>query len=609
LRFVYLDADPDYYAWAGYITDEGRWVAHARELSLFGRIINGGDELLHLLVAPLFQAVTYAVFRVLGVSFWTARLLPAISGSAILILFWLLLRRVVSASAVLAALALLAFDVDLLMLSRVAIPEVPAMLLELAAYAILVTGRPTPRRMFAAGLLVLGTLAMKATTLPIILIFSVIVLLQPAEGGNREHRWRNLVFFWAGLGSLVVLTAPVYLVFFWRHAAAVVSSGSVIKAFLGLAGLYAYAAFPFESDFAATFNVFALGICFAMVGWITRSSDPVEPRLRRYFVTSAVWYGMYALLMQSTTYFPDRYKVHVLTPMAIGIATGLSVLQKGGLTAVREALLRMTPRWRVLTLGLLTLPTGALWAPAVAHVIGFSGIDQTRLRTKLICVAIAVCVAFWAVRHRAHREDAVLRFFSVFPIVGLLAWLLAMRAGLVGSFWPAIAGSDAGGWALGAAISTVLSGLLARLGRSWERMRWPVLIPAAALSCATLTVARVAPSYVHPHYTMKASSEQLGLLLAETPEGIASSNAEGLFNGNALPYRSVFGMTWPHRKPERIVIAFQFDDPERSLERDYTLIATYRLSLSPEYKNEHPVTPDPAAKDGIVRVYRRNAGG
>jgi hypothetical protein len=568
-----------------------------------------GDELLHLLVAPLFQAISYGVFRVLGVSFWTARLLPAISGCAILILFWLILRRVVSASALLAALALLAFDVDFLMLSRVAIPEVPAMLLELAAYAIIVTGRPSPRRMFAAGLLVLWTVAMKATTLPIILIFSVIAFLQPSEGSDRDHRWRSLLFFWAGFGTVIVLTAPVYLVFFWRHAAAVVSSASVIGAFVGLSGLYAYAAFPFESEFAAAFNVFALGVCFAMVGWLTRSSDPVEPQLYRYFVTSAVWYGMYALLMQSTAYFPDRYKVHVLIPMAIGIATGFTVLQKGGLTAVREAVPRMTARWRVLTLGLLALPTAALWAPALADVVGLTGIDQTRLRIKLICVAIAFLGAFWAMRLRAHREEGALRFFFVFPIVGLLAWQLLMRAGLVGSFWPAVAGSGVGGWAVGAAVSTALAGLLARLGRSWEPTRWPMLIPAAALTCAGLTVARVAPSYVHPHYTMKASSEQLAALLADTPGGIASSNAEGLFNGNALPYRSVFGMTWPSRKPQRIVIAFRFDDPERSLERDYTLIATYRLSLSPEYKDDHSVTLDPVAKEEVARVYQRNSGG
>src|SRR5262249_59793581 len=38
LRFARLGADPYYYEWNGYITDEGRWIAHARALRLFGEI-------------------------------------------------------------------------------------------------------------------------------------------------------------------------------------------------------------------------------------------------------------------------------------------------------------------------------------------------------------------------------------------------------------------------------------------------------------------------------------------------------------------------------------------------------------------------------------------
>ena len=38
LRISYLDSDPHYYAWAGYITDEGRWVENARSLALRGTL-------------------------------------------------------------------------------------------------------------------------------------------------------------------------------------------------------------------------------------------------------------------------------------------------------------------------------------------------------------------------------------------------------------------------------------------------------------------------------------------------------------------------------------------------------------------------------------------
>src|SRR5678815_508471 len=73
LRFARLDADPYYYEWNGYITDEGRWIAHARALRLFGEIGSVGSAL-HLILAPVFQAGAYVVFALTDVSLWSARL-------------------------------------------------------------------------------------------------------------------------------------------------------------------------------------------------------------------------------------------------------------------------------------------------------------------------------------------------------------------------------------------------------------------------------------------------------------------------------------------------------------------------------------------------------
>ena len=219
---------------------------------LFGRIINV-DWLFHLLLAPLFQAANYTAFKLLGVSIWTARLVTALSGSAVLIVFWLALRRVVTPQAMLVGLALLAFEVDLVMLSRVAIPEMPAMLLELLVYVVLVAGRRSWRRLFAAGLLLLATVAMKATALPMVAIFSVIVLLQPLERQDGERRWRSLVIFWAGFLVPIVLTIPIWISFTWRYASAILLNTRFMGEFLGLSSPFTFAAFPFESDFAPVF--------------------------------------------------------------------------------------------------------------------------------------------------------------------------------------------------------------------------------------------------------------------------------------------------------------------------------------------------------------------
>jgi len=212
LRLAYLDADPDYGSCAGYITDEGRWVGHAREVALFGRVVNT-DWLLHLhmFLAPLFQAISYIAFELFGVSIWSARLPTAIAGSVVLGLFWLALRRAVTAPALVVGLSLLAFDVDLIELSRVSVPEMAGMLAQLAVYAVVVTPRATSPRLFAGGLLLAAAVAVKVTNLPMLIIFSVIVLTSPIEEPNGKRRGRNLFTFWAGflLPLLVIVSLAV----------------------------------------------------------------------------------------------------------------------------------------------------------------------------------------------------------------------------------------------------------------------------------------------------------------------------------------------------------------------------------------------------------------
>src|SRR5260370_16537530 len=100
---------------------------------VFGHLVNT-EWFAHLLRAPLFQAASFVIFSLLGVSIWTSRLLTALSGSALLVLFWMALRRVVAPAAMLVALALLAFEADLLMLARLAVPAVPPILLHLPAF-------------------------------------------------------------------------------------------------------------------------------------------------------------------------------------------------------------------------------------------------------------------------------------------------------------------------------------------------------------------------------------------------------------------------------------------------------------------------------------------
>jgi hypothetical protein len=603
LRLVYLDADPDYYAWVGYMTDEGRWVAHARELVLFGHLVNAG-WLLHLMLAPLFQGVSFVVFSLLGVSLWSSRLFTAVSGSMLLVLYWWGLRRVVAPRALLAGLALLAFDVDLLMLSRVAVPEVPAMVLELGVYLAVVLGRPTRMRRFLAGLLLFAVVAMKATTLVLVPIFSLLVLLDPRWRGPDETRGAGVIPFWAGLVTPLALLLAV-LPFTQTAPPAVGANLQMLRYFVGINTRFI--AFPFETDFGPVFNAWALALCLVTVAWLARRGEPVDPLVRRVFLSAGTWSLLHTAAVVIPSYFPDRYRVHVLVPMAVAIAAGLTGVATVSVQNVADTLRGRGTR-SALAVGLLGLPTAAFWAPVPAGLVALAGVDTTHLRIKLVCLITVLAVVAWGIRRASRSGTGVVHFLLVYPIVGTLIWLVGLRSGLLdGRFWPGPHPDAVPWWMIGPWVSCAAAALLIGGGRAWSHARWAALVPAAALCYGALVLARVVPSYVHPQYTMKHISAALGASLAGSRD-IVVSRADSLFNGNAVPYRTTLGRMWPRPRPEHIVIAFRFIDPESTLSREYELVATYRLFVSPEYEDERSETLDTVNHQEFVQVYVRRPG-
>ena len=588
LRLAFLDADPDYYAWVGYITDEGRWVAHAREMALFGHL-GQGEWLLHLILAPLFQAAAYVAFELFGVSIWAARLPAALAGCLLLMSFWLLLRRVVGPEALLVGLTLLALDVDLIELSRVAVPETAAMLVELCAYALVVSGRATPVRLVSAGLVVAGAVMVKATSLPAVFIVSAIVLFQPLPPGSSPSRSRRLALLWAGFLAPLLAPAVLALVAAPGRVGALAGNLGVLGHFLLPARPFTIANFFLDAPFAPTLNIWAVGAVFSMAVFLL-SRGAGAPAVRRHFIASAIWYGLYTPLMLSLDYFPDRYKAHVLIPLAINLAAGWAMMRTGAPVAPSQG--SVLP-------ALLALPTAALAAPSLAGLAMAAGADPSRLRLRLACLAVSFALTGWLV-HRAARVHGLPRFVWIFPVVGTLSWELCLRSGLDGgSFWPAATGARAAWWSLGAPAAAVVAGLVALAGRRWTPERWMTLATAAVLAYAALAVTRIVPSYVTPQYTIRQASREIGRSLAEAPGPVATSKAEGLFNGNALPYRTVLTGTWPSDQPVALVVAFGFHEEEARAAHGYRLAATYRLFVSPEYA---PGPPEP------IRVYRREPG-
>src|SRR4029077_20878439 len=126
----------------------------------------------------------------------------------ILFVFWQLLRRTVSPQALLVGMVLLAFQTDLVMLSRVAVPEIVITFFQLVIFVVIVSTGGSSWRMVSAGLLLLVACGMKATIIAFLPIFSVIILLMPRRL-TETQRWRDLTLFWIGFSAPALVTASL----------------------------------------------------------------------------------------------------------------------------------------------------------------------------------------------------------------------------------------------------------------------------------------------------------------------------------------------------------------------------------------------------------------
>lgn len=592
LRFLYLDADPDYYEWAGYISDEGRWNLHARDLALFGQIHWAAP--LHLIMAPLFQALNLAAFELFGVTILAARLVTAACGSMLLVVFWLFLRRAATPEALLLGITLLAVQLDLVFLSRVAVPEMAVMLLELVVFVVLVSGQPSRLRHLLAGFLFLVAVTMKATVLMTLTVFVPLVVLRPRTPGPAAARGKDLVAFVAAIAIPPALVAlgvlayrPHYFSFFWSHF-------WNVSFFVKLQSVFHSLYFFFEDPLAPLLLTAGLALWVALFGWLAKTDDDRDLTLHRYLVTATTWTGLYAVIMLALEYFPDRYKLHILVPLAIAATAGISRLQRMGITGAEDALAqRRGPAGWLMRAG-LAFPAGVFTAPLLATPLELLGVDSTRLRTRLACIVVGASVLLFL--HRRRRSWGTFPFLILWPVLGGLGWTILQQAAPHSlAFWPVGRTLDHVAW--WAAFLTTTAALavtvMAALRRSGER-GCRCVITAVALCYLILSVIRIAPNYVSPHYTIRETSRQLEGLLAGHPL-ITTAFGEGLFTENTLRYQAIDirdyipgvrgrGSPWPRTLPDALVLVSPVDNPSNILEREYCLIQRYRLFVSAEHR-------------------------
>jgi hypothetical protein len=597
LRFLYLGADPYYYEWNGYITDEGRWIAHARALALFGDVGSVGSSL-HLLLAPLFQAVSFLVFAVLDVSLWSARLVSAVSGSALLVVFWAACRRVASPEALCLTLTMLAVEMDMVALSRLAIPEMAAMALTLAAFLLILADRAGRLHLALAGVLTASAVGTKATVLPVAAIFAAVVLLRHRAPEDGLARGAALRAFGAGvLVPALIAGAAAYAFTPLRGLLRVVGG------FVALIDLYRLVAFPFDDTLAPVLGVWALAAWFGLLGGLAAVG---EERARRHFAAAGLWAGLYAPIMFLLGYFPSRYKIHILVPLAIFVATGLTRLQEGGLAGLEAGLRQLRGAWGLAAALLVALPTAVVMSAALLSLSPLAGLDPERVRVRYAAVFLLLVVGAALARLRIRRGGGV-GFLVWFPACWLGGWLIAERLSLVSpTFWPAAkTGGHTLRWLL-VFTAAAAAFAAARAARDGRPAGSAALVAAAALY-ALLGVVRLAPGYLEPHYSMRDASRDLGALLAGTPGRIGALGGEALFSENGLQYRSVLGGSWPAPPPDVLLLAGQIKDPDGRLGREYRLVRQYAIEISPELvvnESSWKVSEGPFLRTNI-RVYRR----
>jgi hypothetical protein len=617
-RVLFLDADPQYYEWTGYVTDEGRWIQFAREFWLQGgapSALVDVYQVVHLLLAPLFQLVNYVVFTIAGLSFVTTRAFSMLCGGGLLILFFQTTKRLTTPQGLLIGTAILAFQVDYIVFSRLAIPEIPALFFLLLSYALLVSLHPSPRRSMLAGLAMLLAVMTKVTVAPVAVIFTVMILArQGLHAGSRAGRqpWRQVLYFWMGIAGPVLLVGipgAAYLLFshgVTSPASLVSERAGYIFSHLSLNNLASLVTFPFTHPLAPTFNFLAVGVWASTLAWAATPSDAVGRLEKTHLTASAVWIVGYYAVMQTIAYFPARYMIHIFVPMVVYLTIGAGLVQRLGGQGLGEYFNRAHQIRRVLGVALLSLPTAILLAPLLVGVLELAGLGAPRVRQKLVIVML-LAGAITYVLSRRQWHDRMYGYFLHFPLIGALAWFaLSMLPGAL-PFWPKEGTSFfIPFWIAFLSVTAAISLLVPRIQTHRARQSRRVLATIYATIVVVLAAAKIVPMYLEPHYSMKQTSRDLGAYLRDA-ESVTTLRGASLFNDNRIPYRHYDRVLWKGSPPDIVVVAFPNQRIPPVIEEDYALVRTFDVYIAPAYFRLHPEHQPTGPLGETVRVYKRKS--
>jgi hypothetical protein len=340
------------------------------------------------------------------------------------------------------------------------------------------------------------------------------------------------------------------------------------------------------------------------VVWWASGAEKVGFRLRRYLTTSVAWLTLYFMLMLSLEYFPARYKIHILIPMALFITFGVDLIQKIGVREVFSSLAEPKKGFGLLWLTTLSLPTAVFLTPLVMSFIALAGVDSRRLSAKLSCLLILlVTITYLARRIRWNRRAVTL--LLMFPLMEGMIWLVLPLLENSHSFWATGLAVHAGYLSLGILVAIVLSPALLRTADQSRPTNGSGVITTLAMCCLTVYLVRIVPGYLDRHYSIRDSSRELGKLLPASAK-ISSFKADTLFNNNNLRYSS---FDFPPERPDFMVVAFDSTRINSLLKKEYSFVKSYNLWIAAECGHSDSDSGEYANDGASMPVYSTNQAG
>lgn len=589
IRFLFLNADPAYYAWAGYVTDEGRWTQQGRELALFGSPdLRYWLSVVHLAIAPLFQAASWVSFELLGVSLASARAVSAVFGTLLLVAVWRYLRPRLTSGGTLVAIVAIGLQADLIFLSRIAVPEMAVMLFEFLSFAVLVTGPRTALRAFVAGLIMAVGLGFKGTDLPIVFVLALVAAAVHERDDPSSRRAKVAAFAGAVFGSaaLVLLVAPVLTD--QDVMGPLAAAWPSLATFTRLASQYSAATFLLYGDHTVALNV-ALLAGWLIAGILFGAGRLPRHAARAFYIGSWVWVAAWIAAAVMLGYFPERYVFHVLVPLALNVGAGLTLLGALGDRGAIAVIERVGGVRRVVCAAWLALPLAVLCSPLVIDLASLTGVSMVRFAQRVAVIGgLTILGTLAALAIRTPR--ATLYVFCAFPAGVAVLWVLAGTSRVIApSFWPVEGEHRPFVWVAVLALAALGTWSLAVL----SARRPPLLAPASliAISFGLVGLVQAAPSILRPTYTLQRAGEALERSLSGY-DAVWTHRAATVFLANGLKYREV-----EDSAPELVVSMFGL--MSGGVDASYEIVEEYEIRLGRVFLDRHPDT------DPVLKVLRR----